>query len=95
MKITWSRRAEHHLREAYQYWASEKSEAAADTMLDRIFAATELLERNPDIGRPGRIPATRELTLKPLPFLMAYRVRRGKIEILALLHAARKWPQQF
>ena len=95
MKLVWSRRAERHLREAYRYWADEKSEEAADVMLDRILGAAELIERNPEIGRAGRVPATRELPLKPLPFLMAYRVRPGKVEILALLHGARKWPQQF
>jgi plasmid stabilization system protein ParE len=95
MKIVWTRRAERHLREAYQYWAVEKSEAGADIMLDRIPAAAELLQGNPEIGRPGRIPTTRELALKPLPFLMVYRVRPAKIEMLALLHGARKWPQQF
>ncbi|MGH9495442.1 MAG: type II toxin-antitoxin system RelE/ParE family toxin [Candidatus Sulfotelmatobacter sp.] len=95
MRIVWTRRAERHLREAYQFWAGEKSEDAADTMLDHILTAAELLQRNPEMGRPGRIPTTRELSLKPLPFLMAYRVHPEKIEILALLHGARKWPQQF
>jgi len=61
-------------------------------MLDRIFSAVELLERYPAAGRPGRIPGTRELVIVPTPFLIAYRTRRGTIEILALLHGARKWP---
>ena len=95
MTIVWTRRATRHLQAAYEYWAHEKSAAAANTMLERIFAAVELLKNNPDLGRPGRVYGTRELVLIPTPFLLAYRVRRGKVDILALLHGARKWPSHF
>jgi toxin ParE1/3/4 len=95
MKIVWTRRADKHLRAAYPYWAQEKSYDAADRMLERIFSAVELLGKHPDMGRTGRISGTRELVLAPTPFLIAYRSRRSKIEIVALLHAARKWPNNF
>jgi toxin ParE1/3/4 len=95
MRIVWTRRATRHLHAAYQYWLAEASQDAADQMLDRIFSVVELLERNPEMGRPGRIETSRELILSPLPFLLAYRLRRNKIEILALLHGARKWPTSF
>jgi toxin ParE1/3/4 len=92
MKIVWTRRASRHLRSAYEYWARESSRAEANTMLGRIFSAVEMLESHPEAGRSGRVPGTRELVLVPTPFLIAYRVRSGKIEILALLHGGRKWP---
>jgi addiction module RelE/StbE family toxin len=95
MKITWTRRATRHLRAAYDYWARESSTAAADTMLERIFSAVELLQRHPELGRRGRVPGTRELVLAPTPFLLAYRIRRGNVEVVALLHGARKWPGKF
>jgi toxin ParE1/3/4 len=95
MKVVWTRKASRHLRAAYDYWAGESSPAAADAMLGRIFSAIELLERFPQAGRPGRIPGTRELVIVPTPFLVAYRVRSSKVEILSLLHGARKWPEQF
>jgi toxin ParE1/3/4 len=94
MKIVWTKRAEQHLRTAYLYWSSEKSERAADVMLERILSTVELLEHNPELGRPGRVATTRELALKPSSFVLVYRVRRNKIEITALLHGARKWPEQ-
>jgi len=59
--------------------------------LDEIRAG---LEENPELGRIGRIATTRELILNPLPFALAYRVRRSRIDILALLHGARKWPER-
>jgi toxin ParE1/3/4 len=95
MHTVWTRRATSHLKAAYQYWFHEKSEEAADIMLDRIFSAVELLDRNPELGRSGRIPGTRELVLRPLPFVLAYRIRRNSVEVLAILHGARKWPERF
>ena len=95
MKIVWTRRASRHLRAAYEYWAAEKSEQSADAMLDRIFSTVELLRQNPELGRSGRVLPARELGLKPLPFLVVYRLRKNKIEIIALLHGARKWPTAF
>jgi toxin ParE1/3/4 len=95
MRIVWTRRANRHLRDAYEYWTHEESVDAAEKMLDRIFAAVELLPNHSEMGREGRVPGTRELVLGPTPFLIAYRVRRQKIEIVALLHGARKWPANF
>ncbi|HTW58560.1 MAG TPA: type II toxin-antitoxin system RelE/ParE family toxin [Terriglobales bacterium] len=95
MKIVWTRRATRHLRAAYEYWTREKSEDAADLMLDRIFSAVELLEHHSELSRAGRVDSTRELVLHPLPFILGYRVRRSKIEIIALLHGSRKWPAAF
>jgi toxin ParE1/3/4 len=95
MKIVWTRRATRHLRAAYEYWLREHSEDAAGVMFERIFSAVEMLEHHSEMGRPGRVPGSRELILHPLPFLLAYRVMPRKIEILALLHGARKWPAAF
>jgi toxin ParE1/3/4 len=94
VRVVWTRKASRHLRAAYDFWAREHSETAADTMLDRIFSAVELLERFPEAGRPGRIAGTRELVIAPTPFLVAYRVRPSKVEILSLPHGARKWPEK-
>ena len=94
VRIVWTKRAEQHLPDTYRYWSSEKSEAAADIMLERILSTVELLENSPELGRHGRIASTRELALKPLPFVLAYRIGRNKIEVAALLHGARKWPER-
>jgi len=94
MKVVWTRKARHHLRAAYDYWADETSADSAHTMLGRIFSAVERLEKFPEIGRRGRVAGTRELVVVPTPFLIAYRAHPGKIEVLALLHGARKWPEK-
>ncbi len=95
MKIVWSRRATRHLEAAYRYWTRESSEIAAGQMLERIFSVVELLESHPEIGRRGRVPGTPELVIAPTPFILAYRIRSRRIDIVALLHGARKWPEHF
>jgi toxin ParE1/3/4 len=95
VKIVWTRRATRHLQAAYEYWAQEASPAAADAMLDRIFSTVEFLERHPEMGRSGRIAGTRELVIVATPFVTVYRIRPSRIEVLAFLHGARKWPGKF
>ncbi|MFB2897343.1 type II toxin-antitoxin system RelE/ParE family toxin [Aerosakkonemataceae cyanobacterium BLCC-F50] len=47
------------------------------------------------MGRPGRIPGTKELVVTRTPFILPYRVQGEQIEILAVIHAARQWPESF
>lgn len=47
------------------------------------------------MGRLGRVHGTRELVIPGTPLLIAYRVRKDGIRILAVLHGARRWPGQF
>ena len=95
MKIVWTERATADLHSAFLYWSEKSSASAGETMLERIFAAVEMLELHPMLGRPGRVRGTRELVILRTPFLVAYRVRAESIEILALQHGARKWPASF
>lgn len=48
------------------------------------------LKSNPNIGRPGLVPETRELLLPPLPYIIVYRVRPGAIEVLRIHHGAQQ-----
>ena len=53
------------------------------------------LKTQPHIGRPGRVPGTRELLARPAPCIVPYRVRGEAIEILRVLHTAQAWPDNF
>ena len=46
-------------------------------------------------GRPGRVAETRELVVPGSNYLVPYRVHEGRVEILAIVHAARDWPESF
>jgi len=95
VKVVWTSRAAQQLHAAYDYWSTEHSPQAGNRMLERIFSAVEVLERYPDAGRHGRIPGTREIVILRTPFLIAYRLQHNKVQILAVLHGARKWPENF
>lgn len=93
MKLRWTPLATGHLTAAYDYVARD-SVNAADAAIDRILSAVEMLERHHQLGRRGRVPGTRELVITGTPFIVAYRVRAERIEILAVLHGARRWPER-
>lgn len=94
MTLRWTRLAAGHLESAFEYLTQINADAA-DSVVERILSAIEALEQHPQMGRSGRVPRTRELVVTGTPFVVAYRVRKGRIEILAVLHGARRWPDRF
>jgi toxin ParE1/3/4 len=94
VKIGWTEVAISHLRAACDYVAADNP-TAAEEVLRRIFSAAEFLVQHPNLGRMGRVEGTRELVITGTPFIVAYRTRGGGVEILAVLHGARKWPGDF
>jgi addiction module RelE/StbE family toxin len=94
VKIRWTRLAVEDLNLAYEYIAAENP-TAAHAVIARIESAVNVLRAHPEIGRSGRVEGTRELVISGTPFIVAYRVARKRIEILALIHGARRWPTSF
>lgn len=94
MRVRWLRIALANL-EAEADYIAEDNPAAADRVVQRIFRAVALSRKNPAIGRPGRVPGTRELVVGDTPYIIPYRVRADAVEILRVFHAARKWPKKF
>ena len=91
MKTAWSRRAIRNLVSLRAYIAKESDQNAA-IVAGRILNAIELLQVQPDIGRPGRVLGTRELVVPKTPYIIPYRVWRGRLELIAVFHGRRKWP---
>jgi toxin ParE1/3/4 len=94
LRLHWTPIAIGHLRAAYEFAAQENA-PAPDALIDRIFLAVEQLTQYPQIGREGRVKGTRELVIARTPYVLAYRLRRSRIDILAVFHGARKWPEEF
>jgi toxin ParE1/3/4 len=44
------------------------------------------------MGRPGRASGTRELVVPDTPFVIPYRVKENRLELIAVLHGRQKWP---
>jgi toxin ParE1/3/4 len=94
VKLRWTVGALEDLRSAHEYFEAENPTAASD-VIDRIVSAVERLEAFPHMGRPGRVDGSRELVVTGTAFVVAYRVRSESVQILAVLHGARKWPKRF
>jgi len=94
MRVRWTTPARAQLVSAHEYIAQENPRAAARTV-GKIWKATELLARHPMAGRDGRVAGTRELVIRGTPFIVAYRLESIEVHILAVLHSARKWPDEF
>jgi toxin ParE1/3/4 len=91
--VVWLRRARQQLAEIIAYIANDNPTAAISVRRG-IEEAAHTLGEFPEMGRQGRIDGTRELVLPGLPYIMPYRVRHGRVEILAVIHAARRWPKR-
>jgi toxin ParE1/3/4 len=93
MKVVLSPQARADLREIFLYIAEDNSHAAR-LILTRKERVAELAN-NPHIGRPGRVPGTRELVISKTPYLVPYQVSGDTLQILRVYHGSRQWPEHF
>jgi addiction module RelE/StbE family toxin len=96
MTARWTPTGLRDLESLHVYLAQDSehaNEEAAAKIVERILAGLEALERFPAMGRKGRVAGTRELIVSP--FVVAYRVKKDAIEVVAIIHGARRWPDSF
>ncbi len=92
MTVVWSPRAIGHLVDLRDYIARENPNAAAGAG-KTLLAAVERLAELPGLGRPGRVPGTREVVVPGTPYVIPYRVRGARLEIIAVFHGRQRWPK--
>ena len=85
MTVVWSPRAIGHLAALRDYIARENPGAAARTATT-LLAAVDRLGELPNLGRPGRVSGTRELVVPGTRYVIPYRVRGERLEIIAVFH---------
>jgi toxin ParE1/3/4 len=91
MRLVWSPTARNDLREVRRYIARDNP-AAADRTVRKILGSVANLGQFPWLGRAGRLPGTRELVIPRTPFIVVYAVVHQTVEIMAVIHGARRWP---
>jgi toxin ParE1/3/4 len=94
MRVKWLVWALRNLKEEADYIAQDDPQAAARIVL-KIESAVALLAQHHALGRPGRVPGTRELIVSETPCIVPYRIRGQLVEILRVFHARRRWPSKF
>jgi toxin ParE1/3/4 len=94
MDIAWRRQAERDLQHLFDF-VLQHDPSAAHRLCDRIERRVGQLRSHPQLGRRGGVAGTRELVITRTPYVVAYRVSVVRIDVLAVIHAARRWPTSF
>ena len=90
--LVWLRKAIDD-RDAQLDYIAEENPLAAIEQGDRIANHVDNLLQHPEMGRAGRKKSTRELVVPRTPFIVVYRLKGERIEILRVLHGAQQWPK--
>jgi toxin ParE1/3/4 len=91
--IVWSPRAIEHLSHLRAFIARDNPKAAS-RMARALLEAVERLAELPNLGRPGRVAGTRERVVPGTPYVIAYRLRSDRLEVIAVFHGRQKWPNR-
>ena len=67
-------------------YIGEQAPESANMIGQRIDESISRLSTMPNLGRPGRIYGTRELVISGTSYLVVYRVKDQRLEILRVLH---------
>ena len=94
MRVRWTRPSLNDLSDIQDFIAQQSPTAAHRLIADLVKRTEQGLGSAPEIGRLGRVPQTRELVFADLPYIVVYRTRID-IEVLAVVHTARRWPEAF
>ena len=90
MKVVWTPEAEQDRDDIWLHIAADNIRAAA--RLDELFSdAAARLADHPKLGRPGKIPGTREL-IPHESYRLVYELDGETVWVLTLVHTARQWP---
>ena len=89
-KVLWTPEAQQDRAVIWEYIAAVNPLAAA--RMDECFSeAAALISRHPQIGKPGKIPGTREV-IPHESYRLVYEVHNETAWVLTLVHTARRWP---
>ncbi len=94
MRVRWLRAALRNLDEEATYIAADDA-AAARLVVERVLNAVAQLAEQPDLGRPGRVPGSRELVVLDTRYIVPYRVRGAEVQVLRVFHTSRRPPQRW
>ena len=88
MRVRWLRTALRNLDEEASFIAGDDP-VTAHLVVERVLEAVAQVAEQPGLGRPGRVPGTRELVVSKTRYLVPYRVHGDTIEVLRVFpHAS-------
>jgi toxin ParE1/3/4 len=93
VELRWTRKALENLDQIAAY-IGQDNPTRASSFVGEVKEKTEMLLTFPALGRPGRVPGTRELVVHE-NYVLPYRVKGDTVQIIRVQHVARLWPRQF
>ena len=93
-EVMLSPQAVQDLREIVGYIAEDNPQAARELLAHirkRILGLADM----PHMGRPGRVPGTRELVIPDTAYIVPYQVQDHCLQVLRVYHGAQEWPKRF
>jgi toxin ParE1/3/4 len=94
MHVKWLRKALRNLDDESSYIATDDP-VAASRVAKRVLEAVKVLAEQPNLGRPGRIPGTRELVVEKTRYIVPYRVKGETVQLLRVFHTSRRLPKKW
>ena len=88
MRVTYASAARRDLDAIIDYISLE-DRAAAERVFYAVSDSVDRLADYPNMGHVGRVPDTRELSVKGLPYIVVYEVSAEAVTVLAVFHGAR------
>jgi addiction module RelE/StbE family toxin len=90
VKVRWTPEALQDRIDIWDHIANDNPLAAIH--MDELFSdSANRLSEHPKLGRPGKIPGTRELVAHA-SYRLVYEINKDSVWILTLIHTARLWP---
>jgi toxin ParE1/3/4 len=92
MQVEWLRTALRNLDEEAAYLAQENPKAAHE-FVQAMLTGLERVAEFPSMGKEGRIPGTREWVVPKWPYIVPYRIRDGRLQVMRIFHTRRQPPK--
>ncbi len=94
MTVNWTESALADLQ-AIESYLSRHSPKYARSLVERVLARTERLADFPQLGR--QVPEFADASLRELiesPYRIVYRINESEVDVLAVVHGARRLPSE-
>jgi plasmid stabilization system protein ParE len=94
MKVNWTAAARAQLRDIHSF-IDRSSPQYATKMVDRLTRRSQQIARFPQSGRI--VPEANDVNIREVlegPYRIIYHLLEDEIDIIAVVHGARQWPEE-
>jgi plasmid stabilization system protein ParE len=86
LTIALTEKADSDLEGIHEHYEAQAGTKAADALIAQVIAALTQLTTVSGMGRPSQGPDVRQLVFSRYPLIALYRIERGRIQVLRVVH---------